>query len=348
MSMNGIDISGWQKNIDLSKVPCDFVIAKASEGISYKTDTLYKFCDSAKKLGKCIGAYHYANGFDYKAEADFFLDRVKNYIGEALLVLDWESGGNKEFGKDDRNWVKNWCDYVFSKTGVKPIIYISKSCMSRVEGLGYELWIAQYANTKPTGYQDHPWNEGAYSCLIRQYASTGRLNGYPADLDLNKFYGSTEDWKNRCIPSNKSEQKPVAQVVSNAESIIDLVVGVMQKKYGDGEERKQKLGTRYDEVQNFINHVSSASIDTLVAETKDEKYGNGDVRRIILGSRYNDVQTRINTETAKASEVYYTVKAGDTLSGIASKYHTTYQSIAKLNGIKNPNRIYIGQKIRVK
>lgn len=35
MSMNGIDISSWQSGIDLAKVPCDFVIIKATEGLTY-------------------------------------------------------------------------------------------------------------------------------------------------------------------------------------------------------------------------------------------------------------------------------------------------------------------------
>lgn len=45
---------------------------------------------------------------------------------------------------------------------------------------------------------------------------------------------------------------------------------------------------------------------------------------------------------------YYTVKAGDTLSGIAAKYGTTYQNLASLNGITDPNKIYVGQKIKIK
>lgn len=45
---------------------------------------------------------------------------------------------------------------------------------------------------------------------------------------------------------------------------------------------------------------------------------------------------------------YYTVKSGDTLSGIAAKYGATYQKLAQMNGIADPNRIYVGQKLRVK
>lgn len=51
-----------------------------------------------------------------------------------------------------------------------------------------------------------------------------------------------------------------------------------------------------------------------------------------------------NTPTA----TYYTVKKGDTLSAIANRYGTTYQAIARLNNLSNPNKIYIGQKLKIK
>lgn len=52
--------------------------------------------------------------------------------------------------------------------------------------------------------------------------------------------------------------------------------------------------------------------------------------------------------TTESSDVYYTVKSGDTLSAIAYKYGTTYQTLAKWNNIKNPNLITVGQKLIVK
>ena len=48
------------------------------------------------------------------------------------------------------------------------------------------------------------------------------------------------------------------------------------------------------------------------------------------------------------SSVYYTVKAGDNLTHIAARYGTTWQAIARLNGIPNPNVIHAGQKLRIK
>lgn len=50
---------------------------------------------------------------------------------------------------------------------------------------------------------------------------------------------------------------------------------------------------------------------------------------------------------AKKQEQVYTVKKGDYLIKIARMYGTTYQKLASYNGIKNPNLIYPGQKIRI-
>lgn len=57
----------------------------------------------------------------------------------------------------------------------------------------------------------------------------------------------------------------------------------------------------------------------------------------------------VNGQTVKAPTAQvpktYTVKPGDTLSGIASKYGTTVSALQKKNSIKNPDKIYIGQEI---
>ena len=44
---------------------------------------------------------------------------------------------------------------------------------------------------------------------------------------------------------------------------------------------------------------------------------------------------------------FYTVRKGDTLSGIASMYGTNWKELASYNGIDNPNKLYVGQKIRI-
>lgn len=51
---------------------------------------------------------------------------------------------------------------------------------------------------------------------------------------------------------------------------------------------------------------------------------------------------------SKPQKVYYKVKSGDSLSKIASKYHTTVSQLCKLNGIDSKKPIQIGKSLRVK
>ena len=44
---------------------------------------------------------------------------------------------------------------------------------------------------------------------------------------------------------------------------------------------------------------------------------------------------------------YYRVKKGDTLSGIAKRFGVPTYSIVKINGIKNPNLIKVGQVLKI-
>ena len=48
------------------------------------------------------------------------------------------------------------------------------------------------------------------------------------------------------------------------------------------------------------------------------------------------------------ADEYYTIRSGDTLSGIASRYGVSVSDLVSWNNIANPNLIYAGQKIIVK
>jgi lysozyme len=202
--MNGIDISRYQKGINLSLVPCEFVIIKATQGTSYTSPTFYKQMLSAIENGKKIGVYHYAAGGGYKAEADHFLSIIKEYLGKVILVLDWESDQNPEFKKRNHEYAIEWLKYVREKTGITPFIYMSKSvCRAYGWDNSFPLWCAQYKNKAITSYQESPWTDakgfGAWKApLIFQYTSSGRLPNYNGNLDLDKAYIS--DWDKYCKP----------------------------------------------------------------------------------------------------------------------------------------------------
>ena len=203
MTMNGIDISSWQAGIDIPKLTTtQFVIVKATGGIGYSNPYFISQLQASLAGGKLGGAYHYARETGYKgtakAEAALFYDRVKNYIGKIILALDWEA--ELSLGPA---WALEWLDEVYRLTGIKPLLYTSQSeCVSHdwtaVANAGYKLWLAQYANNNPTGYQSDPWQKGSVGAfggyVMHQYTGTGRLTGYSGNLDLNLFYGGAAGW----------------------------------------------------------------------------------------------------------------------------------------------------------
>lgn len=209
--MNGIDISRWQYNINLAAVPCDFVIIKATQGTSYVSPAFKKQIEEAIRLEKLIGVYHYAGGGGAIPEASHFLNTVKDYIGKAIMVLDWEGDQNPNFASPE--YAQAFLAYVKQFTGIVPFIYMSKSvCRQYTWDSSYPLWCAQYKNQQPTGYQEDPWTDkkgfGQWKeCVILQYSSKGQLPGYQGNLDLDKAYIDKAEWQ-RYAGSNVSIDTP--------------------------------------------------------------------------------------------------------------------------------------------
>ena len=83
----------------------------------------------------------------------------------------------------------------------------------------------------------------------------------------------------------------------------ELAKMVWQGKFGNGEERKQRLGKRYSVVQNLVNQgigkdnkhkESKPDILLMVKKTIRGDYGNGQTRKKALGKYYDEVQHQVN------------------------------------------------------
>lgn len=254
--LKGIDISHHQKGIDLGAIDTDFVIIKATEGNGYTDEMCDTFYQKAKSLGKKLGVYHFARpdlGNPPEAEADWFIKETKGYHKEAILVLDWESGDLSNVA-----WAKAWLDRVYQQTGVKPLIYMSESPAksydwSSVANADYGIWVAKYGVNN--GEPNTPPSINYWSFIaLWQYTSKGRLQGYGSDLDLNYFYGDNTAWDKYAGGSPSSN--PIQQTNPiETKSVDDLAQEVIAGKYGNGEDRKNALGSRYDEVQAKANEI---------------------------------------------------------------------------------------------
>lgn len=365
MTLNGIDISNWQAYIDLAAVPADFIIAKATQGTGYVSPDCARQVEQARQLGKRFGVYHYVSGGNAIAEANFFVDNCANWVGKGLFCIDWESGENSAWG--DEGYLEQVVAQVWTRTGIPPIIYAQASRYAQVAPVANRqncgLWIAQYASSNPTGYQVTPWNEGAYDCLIRQYTEAGLLPGYSGSLDLNKFYGDGavyDQYVTGGSGSNVAPSQPSDPLAGRSDD--DLANAVIRGEFGDGDNRKQQLGARYDAVQALVNQKLSAPVssgqtytvqpnDTLsviaaklgVDQSQITGFHSGNPNLIYPG----EVLT-ISGGSPQPTAEYYTVQSGDNLSAIAAQYGTSWQALSDLNGLSNPDLIYPGQVLRVK
>ena len=322
--MQGIDVSNWQSGIDVSAVPSDFVICKATQGTWYTPPDFYRQASQTISSGKYLGVYHYAEGGSVYAEADHFIDVVGSYIGRAVLVLDWESQDNSGYWQMS-GWVKQWCDYVYQQTGVKPIVYCSQSIMHSFTDIGdYGLWVAQYADYSVTGYQSNPWNEGAYGCAIRQYTSTGYLPGYGGYLDLNKAYMDGDAWMAYAAVNGdqsyitSDNRTPSGSAASGGSGTYTVVSGDCLSSIG------AKLGVSWTAIASANGIYAPYTIYP------------GQALSIPGGG----------SPAASGGSGTYTVVRGDCLSSIGAKLGVSWTAIASANGIYAPYTIYPGQVLK--
>jgi murein DD-endopeptidase MepM/ murein hydrolase activator NlpD len=70
-----------------------------------------------------------------------------------------------------------------------------------------------------------------------------------------------------------------------------------------------------------------------------------DPRQIYAGQRLVIPDGRIDSSVEETAP--YVVQAGETLASIARRYNTTWQTLARVNGLLSPNAIYAGQVVQV-
>lgn len=326
----GIDVSYWDSGIDWPKVRATgqrFMIAKATEGTTYKDPTFDDNWFGAKSAGLLRGAYHfYRCNVDAKKQADYFIDYVRTVKddGELPPVLDLETNDGMTKEKIVPA-VKIWLDRVEAAFGKKPIIYSGQYFLQDYliqPGGGppawakdYPLWLAQYPNQYVDGMKP-TLPRGWFAWTIWQYSDKGVVNGINAAVDMNVFNGTLEDLY-KFAGANIVVDKPKTHKVASGDSFESIA-----NKYGVTLRELISANPQLIKTGDMLNVPVALSIPQESAS--DSGSGGGGVAPVV-------------------SSRTHTVKPGDNLSAIAVKYGSTVAAIASANNITNINNISVGQ-----
>ena len=317
----GIDISNWQGSINFSEVKnsgVQIVYIQATEGNFFTDPYLQEFYDEASSKGLSIGFYHFFSpSVSADEQAKYFTKAISGMTSECRLVLDLEQSGG--IGADELSRIAvDFLENVKANSGLDVALYTYASFANNniTTGYGlenYPLWIAEYGTSYP---ESNPIWGTSYAGW--QYSDTGYTPGVNGNSDLDIFNeGILLDGK-VSIPGNRNEE-------SSHGSVKYYVV-----RSGD---TLSKIASRFGTTTQELVKLNDISNPNLIYV--------GEILKIPV---INSVKSGASSKQYQST---YVVQNGDTLSKIASRFDTTVQYLARINGIKNPNLIYTGQVLKI-
>jgi lysozyme len=236
--------------------------------------------------------------------------------------------------------------YSYAKTNAQ-IESEAKHVMRLIEPYKNILSFPVYLDLEEKG------TENGAVARARIFAKILQDNGYKVGMYANQY------WWNNFLKGLDEYPKWVAKYSDTKPNVKDYVMwqytstarvdgikGNVDMSYFYGEVDSKPISAeptpRYESNQEVAEEVIAG------------KWSNGEERKKRLteaGYDYNAIQKIVNgmlNSTPKPQAVYYTIKSGDTLGKLAKKYGTTVAQLVAWNNIANPNKIYVGQKLRVK
>ena len=339
MKIKGIDVSKYQGQIDWTAVRdggVEFAMIRAGYGMyAHQKDPYFdQNVQGAQAAGVHVGAYHYSYAQsveDARREAELFLSWIAPYSLDYPVAFDIEDGSQEGLSSETLTQIVEAFCGVVEAAGYYTMVYANKYWLQhkliydRIKR--WDIWLAHYA-----AVTDYDKEHGIWQCSSRE-----QIAGISGNCDL--------DWSYRDYPALIREQglngfapeQPAPEEYPTAYHVGDTVT----------------VSSYYE---------SSTETDSSKATVPSE-WKVGTITRVIPGARNpyllndgglgwcNDGDIRGLGDVRKAdapAATVYTVKSGDTLSGIAARYGTTWQKLAQVNGIVNPNLIHPGQKITIK
>lgn len=316
------DVSEHQPNFDFTPYASKYAILRA--GVASREDYSFRrHVAECQRLGITIGVYFYSYALNVAQaveEANRFLSIIDGVDIGLGVWLDMEDADHYKVNNgvaithdNIAPMSKAFCD-VIASAGYYTGIYTSLSWLGYLspECDDYDKWVAAWGN-----------NDGSHTVDTSAYGTIQQYTSNYGTLDENVIFVDPSIYRtgvNAERPSTYTPAPVEAPTVSQGDVYIvqpgDTLSGIAAR-----------YGTTY-QVLAALNGIANPN------------YIYPGQQIVINGSA---VSAPNNTD-----EEYYTIQPGDTLSAIAQNFGTTWQWLADVNGIDNPNLIYPGNTIRVR
>ena len=279
----------------------------------------------------------YGNMDIAKHTMDYFLPKIQTPKG-SIVALDFEHGASS-----DRNANTETILYGMRRikqAGYTPMYYSYKPFTLQyvdyqriIKEFPNSLWIAGYPSYNVTPEPLYNYFPSMDGVAIWQFTSTYIAGGLDGNVDLtgitdNGYTGS--DKPETDTPAINAGEETSEKPKSEIKTGDTVKVNFSANQWATGETIPQWVkGESYKVQQVDGNKILLANILSWIDKSNVELLPDS------------------TTVAEQPSTTTHIVQYGETLSSIATQYGTTYQALASLNGLSNPNMIYAGQVLKV-
>lgn len=198
MTTFGIDVSAYQSGLDLTHAAdqgYQFAIAKVTEGSGYRDPHFAEFHRQAKAAGMLFAAYHFLHDGDVASQVANLaaaLGRVK-----VPVMIDCEPSGSSRPTMAHAHQFRQLC----KQRGIDvTLLYLPGWWHSQIGSPSLRGWrtvqSAYPSSRHAYGSELYPGDGGSgwaafggHGPFLWQFASTGHIDGYSGNVDLDAFKG---------------------------------------------------------------------------------------------------------------------------------------------------------------
>ena len=281
-----------------------------------------------------------------KTTLDYFLPKIQTPKG-SIVALDFEHGAssNKQANTDTILYgmrrIKQ-AGYTPMYYSYKPFTFQYVYYQQIIAEFPNSLWMAAYPNYQVTPkpvWSVFPSMEGV---AIYQFTSTYVAGGLDGNIDLT---GITDNGYNGAIKDDDGKVTVKPETTPPA----------VEQGQEANETPKKEIEPGFKVKVNFAANTWLTG-EAIPQWVKGNSYTVMEIdgNKVLLDGIMSWINRKdieiieTNATSPVQSSDVHVVQSGETLSGIAAKYNTSYQSLASLNGLTNPNLIYVGQQLKVK